>query len=67
MLEGSLGYTDDKLLGSDEGIKLKLSDGKFLGTMFVNVDVITLGLAYALSRIYSNYRLKLMCKRSELD
>ena len=32
------------MLGSDEGIKLGLSDGKVLDTILGNVDEITLGL-----------------------
>ena len=39
-----MGYTDGKLLGSDEGIKLVSNDGKVLGTIPGNVDGITLGL-----------------------
>ena len=41
---GSLGYTNGKVLGSDEGIKLRLSGGKVLGTIPGNVYGITLGL-----------------------
>ena len=41
MLVGSLGYTDGKVLGSYEGIKLGLSAGKVLVTILVNVDGIT--------------------------
>ena len=44
MLVGSLGFTDGKVLGSDEGIKLGLSDVKVLGTILANVDGIILGL-----------------------
>ena len=44
LLGDSLGYTDRKLLGSDEGIKLLSTDGKMLGTIRVNVYGITLGL-----------------------
>ena len=40
----SLGYTDGKLLGSYEGITLGLFGGKFIGTIVVNVDEITLGI-----------------------
>ena len=40
----SLEYTDGKVIGSDEGIKLGSKDGKGLGTVIVNVDGITLGL-----------------------
>ena len=32
-LGGSLGYTDGKVLYSDEGIKLGSTDGKFIGTI----------------------------------
>ena len=39
-----LGYTDGKVHGSDEGIKLKCNDGKVLGTIPGNVYGITLGL-----------------------
>ena len=35
-------YTDVKVLGSDEGIKLELSDGEVLGTIFGDPDRITL-------------------------
>ena len=41
LLVGSLGYTDGKVLGSYEGIKLGLSAGKVLVTILVNVDGIT--------------------------
>ena len=44
MLEGSLGYIDGKVLGSDEGIKLESTDGKVLGTILGDVYAITLGL-----------------------
>ena len=37
LIRSSLGYTDDKLPGSDEGIKLVLFYGKFLGTILGNV------------------------------
>ena len=40
----SLVYTDDKLLGYYEGIKLVSNDGKGIGTILGNVDLITLGL-----------------------
>ena len=40
----SLGYTDCKVLGSDEGIKLGFSDSELLGMTLVDVDVITLGI-----------------------
>ena len=36
--------TNGKVLGSDEGIKLRLYDTKGLGTILGNVDGITLGL-----------------------
>ena len=39
-----LGYNDNILLLSDEGIKLRLSNGKVLGTVLGNNDIITLGL-----------------------
>ena len=32
------------MLGADEGIILELSGGKVIGTILVNVDVITLGI-----------------------
>ena len=41
MLGGSLGYTDGKVLGYDEVIKLVSTDGKVFGTILVNVDKIT--------------------------
>ena len=44
MLGDSLGSTDGKVLGSDEGIKLGLSHGKVIGTILGNGDVITLGI-----------------------
>ena len=40
----SLGYTDGKVPGSDEGTKLGLSDGKALGNILGNVDIITLSI-----------------------
>ena len=40
----SLGYTDGKVHGSDEVIKLRCSDGKVLGTILGNLDGIILGL-----------------------
>ena len=43
-LGGSLGYTDGKVLGSDEVIKLGYTDGKVFGTILGNVDIITLGI-----------------------
>ena len=44
LLVGSLVSTDDKLLGSDEGIKMVLSDGEVLGNILGNVDRIILAL-----------------------
>ena len=44
MIGDSLGSTDGKVLGSDEGIKLEISDGKVLVTILGNIDGITLGL-----------------------
>ena len=44
MLVGSLGFTDSKVIGSDEGINMGLFDGEVLGTTLGNVDEITLGL-----------------------
>ena len=46
MLGYSLGSSDDKVPGSDKGIKLGLFDGKVLGTILVNVDGIALGLYF---------------------
>ena len=46
MLVGSLGYTDVKLLGYDEGIKLRYTDGKVVGNILGNVDRITLWALY---------------------
>ena len=40
----SLKCTDTKVLGSDEGIKLGLSDCKVIGTLLGDVDRIILGL-----------------------
>ena len=40
----SLGYTNGKVIGSDEGIKLGLSCGKLFGNIVVNVDGTTLGI-----------------------
>ena len=39
-----MGYTDGKVLGYDEGIKLEYNDGKVFGTIPGNVDIIILGL-----------------------
>ena len=44
MIGYSLGCTDDKLIGSDEGIKLGFSDGEVVGTILGNVDGITHGI-----------------------
>ena len=44
MHRDSLEYTDGKVYGSYEGIKLVCIDGKVLGSILVNVDRITLGL-----------------------
>ena len=44
MLGDSLGSTDSKMLGSDEGIKLRSADGKVFGNVLVNVDEIILGI-----------------------
>ena len=41
---GRIEYTEDKVLGYDEGIKLVLSYGKVIGTLLVNVDVIIRGI-----------------------
>ena len=46
LLGDSLESTDDKVLGSDEGINLILSDGKVIGTILVNEYGITLGLDF---------------------
>ena len=37
LLGYSLVYTDHEVLGSDEGVKLGISDGKLLVTIFGNV------------------------------
>ena len=39
-----MGYTDGKLHGSDEGIKLVCTYGKVIGTILVHSDIITLAL-----------------------
>ena len=39
-----MGYTDNKVLRSDEGIKLGSAGGKVLGTILGNVDGVTLGI-----------------------
>ena len=44
MLGCSLGYTDGKVLGSGEGIKLVYNDGKVPVNILGNVDEITLEL-----------------------
>ena len=44
MLGVSLGSTYGKVLGYNEGIKLRISYGKVFGTILVNVYGITLGL-----------------------
>ena len=44
MHEDSLGYTDGKVYGSDEGIKLGCIDGILIGTIIVNVDGIIIGI-----------------------
>ena len=41
MLGDSLGYTDGKVLGSDEGFKMGSTDGKVLGIILRDVDEIT--------------------------
>ena len=43
-LGDSLEYTDGKLIGSDEGIKLVSADDKVLGIILGNVDGIILGI-----------------------
>ena len=44
LLLESLGYTDGKVLGSDEDIKLETTDAKLLETILGNVNGITLGI-----------------------
>ena len=39
-----MGYTDGKVLGYDEGIKMGSTDDKVFGNIIGNVDIITLGL-----------------------
>ena len=39
-----MGSTDDKVLGSDEVIKVGISDGKVLGDILVYVYIITLDI-----------------------
>ena len=43
LLGDSLVSTDGKVLRSDEGIELGCTDGKVLGNVLGNIDVITLG------------------------
>ena len=52
MIEESLGSTDGKVFGSDEGIKLGLSDVGVLGTIIGNVDGITLGIGVGTNQGY---------------
>ena len=42
MIEYSLGYTDVKVLGSDDGIKPVYNSGEVIGTTLGNNDGITL-------------------------
>ena len=44
MLGYSLGCTNSKVIGSDEGIKLTSINGGVIGTILVDVDGITLGI-----------------------
>ena len=44
LLEDSLVSTDDKVVGSDEGIKLVLSYGNVIGTILINLYGIILGI-----------------------
>ena len=44
LLGDSLVFTDGKVLGYDEGIKLGSTHGKLLATIFADVDEITLGI-----------------------
>ena len=44
LLRKSLEYTDDKMVGFDEGIKLGYTDGKVNGTILRNVYGNILGL-----------------------
>ena len=44
MPRDQIGSTDGKVIGSDEVIKMVLIYGKLLGTVVVNVDVITFGV-----------------------
>ena len=43
-LGGSLRYNYGKVIGSDEGIKLRFTDGKVFGNILGNLDRITLGI-----------------------
>ena len=52
MIGGSLGYTDGKVLGSDEGTKLGLYGDKVRGTILVDVDGITLVLDVGIVLVY---------------
>ena len=56
-LEDSLGYTDGKVIVSDEGIKLGSMDGQVLDTILGNVRGITLGLDVGreLGSLYGSY------------
>ena len=51
-LRESLEYTDGKVIGSDEGIELGSMDGKVLGTILGNVNVITLA-TYVVTKFVS--------------
>ena len=44
LIEDSLGYTDGKLISSDEGINLEYTDDKMLGNILGNVHGITLAI-----------------------
>ena len=44
MLGVLLGFTNDKALGSDDGVKLRSTDSKLLSNILGNVDGITLGI-----------------------
>ena len=52
LLGGSLGYTDGKALGSDEGIKLGSTDGKVIGTILENIYGITLGIDIGIELVF---------------
>ena len=41
-----MGYTDSKLLGSDEGVKMGSTDGKVIGTILGYANGITLGIDF---------------------